>query len=97
MPAPSADEAVPTAEGVREIIRKDLLAADLKCSLFASALQSYKRDSVLRPFPGHYTSEDSKDFEALVSFPHPAGQRQRWAQAGRVPGRVRSCRSNLTS
>ncbi|XP_013928674.1 PREDICTED: mono [ADP-ribose] polymerase PARP16 [Thamnophis sirtalis] len=68
MPAPSHNSAAPTAEGVREIIQKDLLAADLKCSLFASALQSYKRDSVLRPFPGHYSSEDSKDFEALTSL-----------------------------
>ncbi|ETE62238.1 Poly [ADP-ribose] polymerase 16, partial [Ophiophagus hannah] len=72
MPAPSHDNAAPTTEGVREIIRKDLLAADLKCSLFASALQSYKRDSALRPFPGHYSSEDSKDFESLVSCPLPA-------------------------
>lgn len=46
---------------------RDELAADLRCSLFASALQSYKRDSVLRPFPASYARGDCKDFEALVS------------------------------
>lgn len=51
----------------REAASRDVLAADLRCSLFASALQSYKRDSVLRPFPASYARHDSKDFEALVS------------------------------
>ncbi|ELW71288.1 Poly [ADP-ribose] polymerase 16, partial [Tupaia chinensis] len=41
--------------------------ADLRCSLFASALQSYKRDSVRRPFPASYARHDSKDFEALLA------------------------------
>lgn len=52
---------------VREAASRDVLAADLRCSLFASALQSYKRDSVLRPFPASYARHDCKDFEALVS------------------------------
>lgn len=52
---------------VREAVGRDALAADLRCSLFASALQSYKRDSVLRPFPTFYVRRDCKDFEALVS------------------------------
>ncbi|XP_060550759.1 protein mono-ADP-ribosyltransferase PARP16 isoform X3 [Pantherophis guttatus] len=76
MPAPSHEDAAPTAERVQEIIQKDLLAADLKCSLFASALQSYKRDSVLRPFPGHYSSGDSKDFEALLADTSALGSLQ---------------------
>lgn len=51
----------------REAASRDVLAADLRCSLFASALQSYKRDSVLRPFPASYARHDSKDFEALLA------------------------------
>ncbi|MEE6525149.1 hypothetical protein FKM82_024974, partial [Ascaphus truei] len=50
-----------------QIIARDLLAADLKCSLFMSALKSYKRDSVLRPFPPFYASDDYKDFDALLA------------------------------
>uniref|UniRef100_F7ARA2 Poly(ADP-ribose) polymerase family member 16 n=1 Tax=Equus caballus TaxID=9796 RepID=F7ARA2_HORSE len=53
---------------VREAAGRDVLAADLRCSLFASALQSYKRDSVLRPFPAFYARHDCKDFEALTSL-----------------------------
>lgn len=52
-------------EAVLEAAGRDVLAADLLCSLFASALQSYKRDSVLRPFPASYARHDRKDFEAL--------------------------------
>uniref|UniRef100_G3TE61 Poly [ADP-ribose] polymerase n=2 Tax=Loxodonta africana TaxID=9785 RepID=G3TE61_LOXAF len=51
----------------REAAGRDVLAADLRCSLFASALQSYKRDSVLRPFPASYARHDCKDFEALLA------------------------------
>ncbi|KAM4748494.1 protein mono-ADP-ribosyltransferase PARP16 [Rhinophrynus dorsalis] len=54
-------------EMVEQIIAKDQLAADLKCSLFVSALKSYKRDSVLRPFPPFYTSDQYKDFDALIA------------------------------
>ncbi|KAM8974843.1 protein mono-ADP-ribosyltransferase PARP16 [Pelodytes ibericus] len=52
---------------VEHIITRDPLAADLKCSLFVSALKSYKRDSVLRPFPPFYASEHHKDFDALIA------------------------------
>uniref|UniRef100_A0A8C0Z6W3 Poly [ADP-ribose] polymerase n=1 Tax=Canis lupus familiaris TaxID=9615 RepID=A0A8C0Z6W3_CANLF len=52
---------------VREAAARDVLAADLRCSLFASALQSYKRDSALRPFPAAYARHDCKDFEALLA------------------------------
>uniref|UniRef100_A0A2K5RJG5 Poly(ADP-ribose) polymerase family member 16 n=1 Tax=Cebus imitator TaxID=2715852 RepID=A0A2K5RJG5_CEBIM len=52
----------------REAAGRDVLAADLRCSLFASALQSYKRDSVLRPFPASYARGGGKDFEALTSL-----------------------------
>lgn len=72
MPPPGPGEA---AARVREAAGRDPLAADLRCSLFAAALQSYKRDSALRPFPGRYAGGDSKDFEGLVSAsgPGPAG------------------------
>lgn len=56
---------------VREAAARDTLAADLRCSLFTSALQSYKRDSALRPFPASYARHDRKDFEALVSVLFP--------------------------
>lgn len=52
---------------MREAAGRDPLAADLRCSLFAAALQSYKRDSALRPFPGRYAGGETKDFEGLVS------------------------------
>ncbi|XP_054572109.1 protein mono-ADP-ribosyltransferase PARP16 isoform X9 [Eptesicus fuscus] len=52
----------------REAAARDTLAADLRCSLFTSALQSYKRDSALRPFPASYARHDCKDFEALTSL-----------------------------
>lgn len=54
-------------EKVREIIERDLLAEDLHCSFFISALQSYKRDSVLRPFPPKYLSGEHKDFDGLLA------------------------------
>lgn len=61
--------ALPPA-AVRELIRSclhlDPVAADLRCSLFVAAVQSYKRDSVLRPFPSRYMRGDIKDFDELV-------------------------------
>ncbi|XP_030621802.1 protein mono-ADP-ribosyltransferase PARP16 [Chanos chanos] len=53
-------------ELVRSCLHRDPVAADLRCSLLVAAVQSYKRDSVLRPFPPRYVSEDVKDFEALL-------------------------------
>lgn len=57
----------PCRAAAKEAAGRDVLAADLRCSFFASALQSYKRDSVLRPFPASYARHNCKDFEALVS------------------------------
>ncbi|XP_078539197.1 protein mono-ADP-ribosyltransferase PARP16 [Lissotriton helveticus] len=54
-------------EKLEEILARDILAADLRCSFFVSALQSYKRDSVLRPFPSLYTNEENKDFDSLLA------------------------------
>lgn len=65
MSTPGPGEAA--SSRVREAAGRDPLAADLRCSLFAAALQSYKRDSALRPFPGRYASGETKDFEGLVS------------------------------
>ena len=57
-------------EAVRELVcsclHRDPVAADLRCSLFVAAAQNYKRDSLLRPFPPRYMSDDNKDFEELV-------------------------------
>lgn len=59
------------AEVVRELVcsclHRDPVAADLRCSLFVAAAQNYKRDSLLRPFPPRYVSEDTKDFEELLA------------------------------
>nr|XP_045016543.1 protein mono-ADP-ribosyltransferase PARP16 [Jaculus jaculus] len=64
---------MPPPGAAREAAARDVPAADLRCSLFAAALRSYKRDSVLRPFPASYARRDGKDFEALL------------ADAGRLP------------
>lgn len=57
-------------EAVRELVcsclHRDPVAADLRCSLFVAAAQSYKRDSLLRPFPPRYISGETKEFEELV-------------------------------
>lgn len=59
------------ADVVRELVcsclHRDPVAADLRCSLFVAAAQNYKRDSLLRPFPPLYVSEDNKDFEELLA------------------------------
>lgn len=56
---------------VRELVRSHLhldpVAADVRCSLFVAAVQNYKHDSVLRPFPPRYLRGEIKDFEELVS------------------------------
>ena len=53
-------------ELVSSCLHRDPVAADLRCSLFVAAAKSYKRDSLLRPFPPRYSSRDNKDFEELV-------------------------------
>nr|XP_055049298.1 protein mono-ADP-ribosyltransferase PARP16 isoform X1 [Misgurnus anguillicaudatus] len=59
---------LPTA-AVRELVcsclHRDPVASDLRCSLFVAAVQSYKHDSVLRPFPPRYLRGEIKDFEEL--------------------------------
>ena len=49
-------------------LHRDPVAADLRLSLFMSAAQSYKRDSLLRPFPPAYITSDNKDFDHLVRY-----------------------------
>ena len=57
---------------VLDKIKSDETAADLQWSLFQSALCSYRRDSVLRPFPSALlsstASNEEKDFTALVRW-----------------------------
>ncbi|XP_007904058.1 protein mono-ADP-ribosyltransferase PARP16 [Callorhinchus milii] len=72
-------------EAVEGNLRRDLVAADLKCSLFVSALQSYRRDSVLRPFPSAYISRDSKDFDALLADAQDLPNLKQLLHSGIVP------------
>ncbi|XP_069851265.1 protein mono-ADP-ribosyltransferase PARP16 isoform X3 [Dipodomys merriami] len=82
-------EASSSRAAARAAAGRDVLASDLRCSLFVSALQSYKRDSVLRPFPAAYTRHDWKDFEALLADTHrlpnlkellqSSGDKDQWA------------------
>ncbi|KAL5004979.1 hypothetical protein ScPMuIL_018435 [Solemya velum] len=47
-------------------LTEDILAADLKWSLFVAALQSYRFDSVLRPYPAPFLKENGeKDIKSL--------------------------------
>ena len=55
-------------ERVLQRLETDLTSADMRWSLFFSALESYRHDSILRPFPSAYLEhEGSKNFQALVS------------------------------
>jgi hypothetical protein len=36
---------------VRNILNQDLLASEIKFSIFCGALKNYKRDFLIRPFP----------------------------------------------
>ena len=55
------------AEYIKEKIWLDPKAADLQWSLFVAALNSYRYDSVLRPFPPMFHQEDGeKDHKAMV-------------------------------
>ena len=53
---------------VKKKLTQDLQAADFQWSLFVAALHSYRHDSVLRPFPPMFTTDDNdnKDFDRLV-------------------------------
>jgi len=51
---------------IKNFIQKDLIAADLKLSLFISAAKCYKKDFLVNPFPAFYIKNDIKDFDKLV-------------------------------
>lgn len=54
-------------ERVLQRLESDLTSADLQWSLFISALESYRHDSILRPFPSAYVVGDgNKNFQGLV-------------------------------
>ena len=44
----------------------DILSSDLLMSFFGSALNGYKHNSLVRPFPPRFMKDDEKDFEGLV-------------------------------
>lgn len=63
---------MPAAEERRQFLRRrinaDPLSADLQWSLFKGALQSYRFDTVLRPFPPSFCLENGeKDIKRLVT------------------------------
>ena len=51
---------------VLERLETDLAAADFRWSLFIAALESYRHDSILRPFPSAFLEDGNKNFQALV-------------------------------
>lgn len=53
---------------VLQRLRSDLSSADMQWSLFISALESYRHDSILRPFPSTYVEDGgNKKVQTLVS------------------------------
>uniref|UniRef100_A0A1B6CHE8 Poly [ADP-ribose] polymerase n=1 Tax=Clastoptera arizonana TaxID=38151 RepID=A0A1B6CHE8_9HEMI len=50
---------------VLEYLKRDLIAADFKWSLFISATHSFRYDSCLRPFPSMYLKDDVKDIDLM--------------------------------
>ena len=55
-------------ERVLQRLETDITSADMCWSLFISALESYRHDSILRPFPSAYVEDgENKNFQALVS------------------------------
>ena len=53
---------------IRQLLYRDPKALDIKWSLFITALQSYKYDSLLKPFPPEFIINGTKDITYLVSF-----------------------------
>lgn len=52
---------------IKDVLQSDLSATDLKISLFVSAAQCFKKDSLLSPFPSNYFLDgENKDFERLL-------------------------------
>ena len=57
-----------TIDFIKERIWLDPLAVDLQLSLFIAAMNSYRHDTVLRPFPPMFQSDDKeKDIKTMVS------------------------------
>lgn len=53
---------------VLQKLESDLSSAEMQWSLFMSALESYRHDSILRPFPSAYVEDGgNKNFKRLVS------------------------------
>lgn len=58
-----------TIDFIKERIWLDPLAVDLQLSLFIAAMNSYRHDTVLRPFPPMFQSEDKeKDIKTMQSL-----------------------------
>lgn len=56
---------------VLQRLESDLSSADMQWSLFMSALESYRHDSILRPFPSAYVEDEgNKNVQRLVSVKH---------------------------
>jgi hypothetical protein len=55
-------------EEIKQLLNDDIKGADLKLSIFISAANSFKRDSLLSPFPKSYQNGSGgiKDFDLLV-------------------------------
>jgi len=62
-------------DDVRDMIGRDVPAADILFSVFYSAVRSYRRDTLVRPFPDHFkvegsteggAAEDPHNFERLM-------------------------------
>lgn len=57
-------------DDIKNCIQNDVLASDLKISLFVAAAKSYKRNFFLNPFPSFYIEAENselKNFDKLVS------------------------------
>lgn len=52
---------------LKKVFSSDMLACDVMISILNSAALSFKRDSLLVPFPKGYLKDSVKDFEKLVS------------------------------
>lgn len=52
---------------VLDTLRNNLPGCDFITCIFVTALQSYRADQCLRPFPSLYITNGNKDFETLVS------------------------------
>ena len=53
---------------IKQIHSKEFLSKDLLFSLFMAALNSNKKDKLIRPYPNAYRLKNNqKNFEALVS------------------------------